>query len=128
MKKMFIWLQCKHIDICGGFFMANEKVYMLTLENDNSLKQLFDRFYVIPKESVSEADKVVLTKYSSVLANKFVATGKNGYIVFRGKKPKKLTDKQIDEIKSDSVSTQRELAFKYNCSHATINKIKKDKY
>ncbi|MBN1047083.1 hypothetical protein DVW08_17310 [Clostridium botulinum] len=62
------------------------------------------------------------------MANEYVAMGKNGYIVFRGKKPKKLSSEQIEEIKSDVSSSQRELGAKYGCSHATINKIKNDKY
>lgn len=108
----------------------DNKVYPIVLENDNSLKQMFDRFYVIPKDYsvITPEDKIILEKYQSRLANQHVAMGKNGYIVFRGKKPKKLTASQIEEIKADTTSTQRELAFKYDCSHGTIGKIKNNKY
>jgi len=107
-----------------------ERYYSLVSENDNSLKQLFDRFYVIPKDSsfVSAEDKVILEKYHLRLLNQLVSEGGNGYIVFIGKKPKKLGLKDIDAIFSDNISTQRELAFKYNVGVATINKIKNGKY
>lgn len=107
-----------------------DKLYSITLENDNSLKQMFDRFYVIPKDYsvITPEDRVILDKYQARLANEYVAMGKNGYIVFRGKKPKKLSASQIEEIKADTTSTLRELAFKYDCSHGTIGKIKNDKY
>ncbi|WP_154698225.1 hypothetical protein [Clostridium botulinum] len=107
----------------------SKRICRIVENDDNSLKQMFDRFYVIPKDWVADADdKLVMEKYCTVLSNEYVAMGRNGYIVFRGKKPKKLTPEQIAEIKSDTVSTQRELALKYNCSHATINKIKNNKY
>lgn len=108
----------------------NKGQYSIILENDNSLKQLFDRFYVIPKDDsiISKTDRPILDKYSTMLSNELVAQGKNGYIVFRGKKNKKLSLEQINAIKADNVSTQRELAFKYNVGVATINKIKNDKY
>lgn len=109
----------------------NEKrFYSLVSENDNSLKQLFDRFYVIPKDFsfIGNEDKIILEKYHLSLLNQLVSEGGNGYIVFRGKKPKKLSEIEIALIKSDNVSTQRELAFKYNVSNATINKIKNNKY
>lgn len=107
-----------------------ERLYSLVSENDNSLKQLFDRFYVIPKDSsfVSAEDKIVLDKYQLKLVNQLVSEGGNGYIVFRGKKPKKMTLKEIDSIINDKISTQRDLAFKYDVSVATINKIKNGKY
>lgn len=106
------------------------KTYPIILEDDNSLKQLFDRFYVIPKDYsvISAEDRVVIEKYYVRLLNELVAQGRNGYIVFRGKKPKKLTEIQIKAIRKDTVSTQRELAFKYDVSNATINKIKNGKY
>jgi phage terminase large subunit len=106
------------------------KLYTVTSENDNSLKQLFDRFYVIPKDYsvITDADRKIIEHYNSRLVNDLVASGKNGYIVFRGKKPKKLTLQQIEEIKTDGSSTQRELAFKYDVGVATINKIKNGKY
>ncbi|NFN09989.1 hypothetical protein FDB47_18175 [Clostridium botulinum] len=106
-----------------------KKIYRMTVDGDNSLKQFFDRFYVIPKEAISnDSDRAVMEKYYTVLANEYVSIGRNGYIVFRGKKPKKLTSEQIAEIKANVSSSQRELATKYGCSHATINKIKNDKY
>jgi len=106
------------------------KLYSVVLEDDNSLKQLFDRFYVIPKDYsvISAEDRIILEKYHSRLLNQFVADGKNGYIVFRGKKPKKLSEIEIARIKSESQLTQRELAFKYNVGVATINKIINNKY
>lgn len=105
------------------------KIYPIILENDNSLKQLFDRFYVIPKDySINPDDRLILEKYQAHLVNEFVAAGKNGYIVFRGKKPKKLTDLDVQRIKNDTQLTQRELALKYNVGVAVINKIKNNKY
>jgi len=110
--------------------MGKGKTYSLTSNGDNSIKQLFDRFYVIPKDYsvITDSDRLILEKYYTTLANDLVAIGKNGYIVFRGKKRKKLTSDQIQDIKSDNVSTQRALAFKYDVGVATINKIKNDKY
>lgn len=107
-----------------------ELLYPITFEGDNSLKQFFDRFYVIPKDCsvISPEDRRVFEKYDSRLANTLVSAGKNGYIVFRGKKPKKLTDLEVQLIKNDVESTQRDLAFKYNVGVATINKIKNGKY
>lgn len=106
------------------------KVYKLVTDDDNSLKQLFDRFYVIPKDYkiITDSDREMLEKYRVSLINQLVSEGKNGYIVFRGRKPKKLTPEQIAEIKADSTSTLRQLAFKYGCSHGTIGKIKNGKY
>lgn len=108
----------------------NGKLYSVVSENDNSLKQLFDRFYVIPKDYsvITNSDRVIIEKYNSRLINELVSAGRNGYIVFRGKKSKKITPLQIEEIKADNVSTQRDLAFKYDVSNATINKIKNNKY
>ena len=110
--------------------MDNDKYYPIILENDSSLKQFFDRFYVIPKDYsfITPEDKKILDRYNTKLYSENVANGKNGYIVFRGKKPKKLSSIQIDEIKADSSSTQRELAFKYDVGVATINRIKKGNY
>lgn len=111
--------------------MDLEKItYSVVKEDDNSLKQFFDRFYVVPKDHVAltSKDRSIIEKYSIRLLNDGVANGLNGYIVFRGKKPKKLDSGQIAEIWADTVSTQRELAFKYGVGVATINKIKKGKY
>lgn len=110
--------------------MDKDGLYHIILGNDNSLKQFFDRFYIVPRdyENFTELEKGILERYNVTLSNETVAEGKNGYIVFRGKKPKKLTDKQIQEIKTDNVSTQRELSFKYNVGVATINKVKNNKY
>lgn len=107
-----------------------DRFYPIILEDDNSLKQFFDRFYVIPKDYsfITAEDKKILDKYNTKLYSENVAAGKNGYIVFRGKKPKKLTDLDIQRIKNDTVSSQRALAFKYNVGVATINKIKNNKY
>lgn len=109
---------------------SNGKNYSIVKKDDSSLKQFFDRFYVIPKdfEAIAPEDIPILEKYQGKLSNKTVAEGGNGYIVFRGKKPKKLSATQIEEIKADTTSTQRELAFKYNVGNATINKIKNNKY
>ena len=111
--------------------MGKGKEYSIVLKDDNSLKQFFDRFYVIPKDFSmfsSSDDIAILEKYQASLSNQLVAEGKNGYIVFRGKKNKKLTPEQVEKIKSDCTSTQRELAFEYGVSNATINKIKNNKY
>lgn len=109
---------------------TKRKIYSLVSDNDNSLKQMFDRFYIIPKDYsvISPGDKIILEKYHSQLLNQLVSEGGNGYIVFRGKKPKKLSEIEVAHIKADTVSTQRELAFKYNVGVATINKIKNGKY
>lgn len=108
----------------------NDKKYSVVVDGDNSLKQLFDRFYIIPKDYslIENGDRIILEKYHHHLVDKMVSEGENGYIVFRGKKPKKLSQKEIDEIKKDCNSTQRDLAFKYNVSNSTINKIKNNRY
>lgn len=106
----------------------NKPTYVL---HGNSLlmKKMFDKFYIVPKNFPFSAEqKEFLEENSMKLLDENIANGKDGYIVFRGKKLKSLNKKQIEEIKADNITTQRDLAFKYNVSAATINKIKNDKY
>lgn len=108
----------------------DKKIYDLTLENDNTIKQLLDRFYLVPKdkEDITDSERSILENHNITITDKSIADGSNGYIVIRGRKPKSLNDEQIQEIKADDSATQRDLALKYNVSASTINKIKNDKY
>lgn len=94
-----------------------------------TMKRIFEKFYIVPKEFPFSAEqKEFLEGNSLKLLAENIASGKDGYIVFRGKKLKSLNKEQIAEIKADNITTQRDLAFKYNVSAATINKVKNDKY
>lgn len=101
-------------------------IYDIVLDGDNTLKQFFDRFYVIPKNlNWTDEELVFFSKYSFELNDPTVKAGKDGYIVLR--KGKKLSDEEVEIIKNDSGS-QREKAEKYNLSVGTINKIMNNKY
>lgn len=100
--------------------------YDLVLEGDNTLKQFFERFYVIPKDLDLEDQEIkTLEKYKFELSDPQVRAGKNGYIVER--KVKKLSAEQVEQIKNDTGS-YRSKAKKYNLSLGTISKIMNDKY
>ena len=106
--------------------MEVEKIYSMVLENDKTLKQFFDRFYVLPKDiECNEEQRIFLEQNKLVLIGEDVISGKNGDIVERP--AKKLTKEQVEIIKNDTGS-QREKANKYNVSVGTINKIMNDKY
>lgn len=108
--------------------------YRLRKSDDKTIKQFMDRFYVLPKEDrngdpykYTKEELEVIKKHKLDLVSEKVKEGKDGYIVFRGTKPKKLSNEQCEEIKSSSLN-QRELAKKYNVSVGTINKVKKGMY
>ena len=104
----------------------DDMTYELVLEWDNTLKQFFDRFYVIPKELDFEEQEIkTFEKYAFVLSDPRVRAGKDGYIVER--KGKKLNNEQVQIIKNDSGS-QRAKAKKYGLSVCTVNKIMNNKY
>ncbi|NFG60044.1 hypothetical protein FC778_15340 [Clostridium botulinum] len=110
--------------------VLNNKKVRYTLKRKNlTMKKMFNEFYIIPKDFPFTMEQREFLKVNSLsLLDDMVASGKDGYVVFRGKKPKSLNDKQIEEIKADKKETQRELALKYNVSASTINKIKNNKY
>ena len=92
--------------------MSKDKEYTITLENDKTLKQFFDRYYVIPKDLEFTEDQ-----------RKFLE--KKAY-VFRPSK--KITDiEKLEEIKRDHRPV-RQIAKDYGVSIATISKIKNNKY
>ncbi|MBS4843126.1 MAG: hypothetical protein KH073_20060 [Clostridium sp.] len=102
-----------------------KKEYSLR-EGDKTLKQFFDRFYCVPKDlEFTNEERAFLERVKKVPANKDVALGKNGYIVFR--RGKKFDDDEVKTIKND-VGTYRQKAEKYNTSIGTISKIMNDKY
>lgn len=104
------------------------EIYDITLENDKTLKQFFDRYYVICKDSdFSKEEREFLEKRKLVLMGEQTKIGKNGYIVFR-KHNKKITDlEELEEIKKDTRPI-RQIAKDHAVSIATISKIKNDKY
>ena len=120
----------KQLEADDQKLITKQKIYDLILDNDNTIKQLFERFYIIPKdkEDITEDEKTILKKHDMKIADKDIAEGRNGYIVIRGRKPKALNEQQAQEIKADNSLTQRDLALKYNVSASTINKIKNNKY
>ena len=100
--------------------------YSLTNGKDNTIKQFVERFYIVPKDmDFTEEERKFLEKYSCYISNPIIASGKNGYIVFR--KGKKLSAEQVEQIKNDTGSS-RSKAKKYNLSVSTISKIMNDKY
>lgn len=104
----------------------DDTTYSVVLENDNTLKQFFDRFYVIPKDlKWSDEELKFLEEYSFELSDPRVREGKDGYIVER--KGKKLSAEQVEHIKNDTGS-YRAKAKKYNLSLGTISKIMNDQY
>lgn len=106
--------------------MEEGKIYSIVLENDKTLKQFFERFYVLPKDINYSKDKHdFLEANKFVLRGEDVINGKNGYIVERPSK--KLTREQVEIIKNDTGS-QRSKANKYGLSVGTINKIMNNKY
>lgn len=97
-------------------------------KNDNTLKQFFDRFYVIPKDKAYTNEQLEFLKQKTIhLIHDEVKTGKDGFIVFRGTKKKILTEEQCNEIRESDL-TQMELSKKYKVSIGTINKVKNNKY
>ncbi|MFH5975263.1 hypothetical protein ACHM2L_15370 [Clostridium perfringens] len=104
------------------------EIYDITLENDKTLKQFFDRYYVISKDlNCTKEEREFLEKSKLVLMGKQTKIGKNGYIVFR-KDNKKITDlEELEEIKKDTRPV-RQIAKDHAVSIATISKIKNDKY
>lgn len=106
--------------------MSNGARYDLILEDDNTLKTFFERFYVIPKDiALTDEERKFLDSKGVYLIGPGTKEGKNGYIVFR--KSKKLSQEQVQQIKNDNRS-YRIIAKEYNVSAGTISKIKNDKY
>lgn len=101
----------------------------LEKKSDNTLKQFFDRFYVIPKEDGDYTNEQIefLKQKTIHLMNNEVKTGRDGFIVFRGTKKKVLTEEQCNEIRESNL-TQMELSKQYKVSIGTINKVKNNKY
>lgn len=103
--------------------------YKMVLDNDKTVKQFFERFYVIPKEPKNykwEPDeKKILEAHSLELVEELEILGKDGYIVTR--KKKKLKPEEVEEIKN-APGSYREKADKYKLSLGTIHKIMRDKY
>lgn len=100
----------------------------LILDNDNSIKTISKRFYIIPKISPGDVPAVIydyLQEHCLAIDNHII---NNGYVVVRGRKKKSLTSEQVEEILSDSMHTQKELAEIYNVSVGTINRVKKGEY
>lgn len=125
MLRKYVFVIIEHIKflyVHGGFM---KKEYSLR-EGDKTLKQFFDRFYCVPKDlEFTNEERAFLERVKKVPANKDVALGKNGYIVFR--RGKKFDDDEVKTIKND-VGTYRQKAEKYNTSIGTISKIMNDKY
>lgn len=114
--------------------MNENKTYNYSLcdDKDNTIKQFFERHWVIPKNpesyKFSEEEEQFLKKHMVIPTSENVLNGKNGYIVFRGRRPKKLTDSDIKEIQENTILSQRKLAEKYKVSVGTINRVKNNKY
>lgn len=74
----------------------NDEKYNITLKSDNTIKQMVDRYYILPKDyEYTEQEREFLESRALTPTNREVAEGKNGYIVFRGRKPKSLEEYQI---------------------------------
>lgn len=112
--------------------MNNEKEtskYKMVLEHDKTVKQFFDRFYVLPKEPESyqwtESERKFLELHSLELIDELERIGKDGYIVTRRKK--KFKPEEVEKIKNEPGS-YRAKAKKYKVSLTTMYKIMRDKY
>lgn len=103
--------------------------YKMVLDNDKTVKQFFERFYVIPKEPKNYKwepnEKKFLEEHSLELVEELERLGKDGYIVTR--KKKKLKPEEVEKIKND-IGSYRDKAEKYKLSLGTIHKIMRDKY
>jgi len=103
--------------------------YEMVLEDDKTVKQFFDRFYVLPKEPKTykwtEMQRKFLERHSLELVEELERLGKDGYIVSR--KKKMFNAEQVKQIKNDTGS-YREKAKKYKVSLGTITKIMNGKY
>lgn len=103
--------------------------YKMVLENDKTVKQFFDRFYVLPKKpntyEWTKEEREFLEKHSLELVEELERIGKDGYIVTRRKK--KFTPEEVQKIKNEPGS-YRAKAKKYKVSLATMYKIMRDKY
>lgn len=100
----------------------------LILDNDNSLKTILERFYIIPKISHGAVPEVIydyLQEHCLEVEENII---NNGYLVVRGKKKKALTPEQVELIKNDTVHTQKELADIYGVGVATIGRVKQGIY
>ena len=77
-----------------------EKTYPITLENDKTLKQFFDRFYVISKDiECTKEQKEFLEANHLQPIDKNIREGINGYIV-RRKNIKKLSHRWLQAARS----------------------------
>lgn len=103
--------------------------YKMVLDNDKTVKQFFERFYVIPKEPKNYQwepnEKIFLEAHSLDLVEELEILGKDGYIVTRKKKIFK--PEEVERIKNEPGS-YRAKAKKYKVSLGTIYKIMRDKY
>lgn len=112
--------------------MSNEQEsykYPIVLDDDKTLKQFVERFYILPRVPVDytykDEELNFLKRYCLELSEPLTRAGKDGFIVYR--KKKKLKPEEVAIIKGDT-GTQREKAKRYNLSVGTINKIMNDKY
>lgn len=101
--------------------------YTFTNNGDNTLKQFFDRFYVIPRDKQFSKEQLqFLEENSFIPADESVLNGKNGYLVFRLNQKK--VSKELQEIIRNDKDLYRKKAKKYGVSIGTISKIMNDKY
>ena len=112
--------------------MSEDKVkYNLVQKNDNTLKSFFNKFYVIPKHPkdriYTDVEIASFKKNEIILSDENIRNGLDGYIVRRGKRPRKLSNKQVQEIKESNLS-YRKLSEKFNVSIGTIFRVKNNKY
>lgn len=110
--------------------MAHDEdiTYHIVLENDKSIKQFLERFYIIPKKTEYTKIQSDFLKANAIYPqDPSVREGRNGFIVFRGRKKKILTEEQCREIRESNL-TQMELSKQYKVSIGTINKVKHNKY
>lgn len=89
--------------------------------------ELLEYYYVIPK--IIEIDNYKGLDIKELLEQITLKTRKptNLNIVKRGRMKKKLTEKQIEEIKQSN-KTNAELGKIYNVSASTISAVKNNKY
>lgn len=101
--------------------------HQFTSNDDNTIKQFLDRFYVIPKDGNYTNEQLEFMESKNLEpVDEQVKAGKNGYIIFRYNQ-KKVSKELQDIIRNDKGSC-REKAKKYGVSIGTISKIMNNKY
>lgn len=115
----------------NGHWYLNGRLFLENILEGKTLKNLYDSFYLIPKDNEYKPRELELLESLNLDLKSNTDELEKIYIIKRGVKNHKLSEENISEIKEllkESQYNQTEIAKKYNVSKATITKIKQDKY